>query len=253
MRKLALVRFAVRIGPRPRIGVTADPGYDVGEYEAAIRQAGGEPVRWMPDVTRIDADLRNVDGIILSGGEDIDPARYGQALHPQAELASAARDEYEIALARAAYGRGIPTLAICRGLQIANVAFGGSLHQHLPDAFGADVPHAPQVDGATYRGLIDEHRVAVAEGSLLAKIAGDAVVTGSRHHQAVDRVADALRVVGRAPDGVVEALEAPAAKAFWLAVQWHPESTTALDAGASAALFAALVASARPYTDRSSG
>jgi putative glutamine amidotransferase len=230
MRKLALVRFAVRIGPRPRIGVTADPGYDVGEYEAAIRQAGGEPVRWMPDVTRIDADLRNVDGIILSGGEDIDPARYGQALHPQAELASAARDEYEIALARAAYGRGIPTLAICRGLQIANVAFGGSLHQHLPDAFGADVPHAPQVDGATYRGLIDEHRVTVAEGSLLAKI-----------------------VVGRAPDGVVEALEAPAAKAFWLAVQWHPESTTALDAGASAALFAALVASARPYTDRSSG
>jgi putative glutamine amidotransferase len=107
------------------------------------------------------------------------------------------------------------------------------------------VPHAPQVDGATYRGLIDEHRVAVEDGSLLANIAGDAIVTGSRHHQAIARVADSLRVVGRAPDGVVEALEAPDATAFWLAVQWHPESTTTLDAGASAALFAALVASAR--------
>jgi len=88
----------------------------------------------MPDVTRIDADLRNVDGIILSGGEDIDRRGMAKALASQAELASAARDEYEIALARAAYGRGFRRLAICRGLQIANVAFGGSLHQHLPDA-----------------------------------------------------------------------------------------------------------------------
>jgi putative glutamine amidotransferase len=230
---------------RPRIGITADPSYDVAEYEAAVRQAGGEPVRWMPDVARVDADLREVDGIILSGGDDIDPARYGEAVHPRAELAPASRDEYEIALAHAAYDRGIPTLAICRGLQIANVAFGGSLHQHLPDAFGAIVAHAPQVDGATFRGLIDEHRVAVADGSLLATIAGDAVVTGSRHHQAIARVADSLRVVGRTPDGVVEALEAPGASAFWLAVQWHPESTTTLDAGASAGLFAALVAGAR--------
>jgi putative glutamine amidotransferase len=229
----------------PRIGITADPSYDVTEYERAVRDAGGAPVRWMPDAARASADLDGVDGIILSGGEDIDPARYGEARHARAELAPAARDEYEIALARLAYERGIPTLAICRGLQVANVAFGGSLHQHVPDIFGEAVPHAPQVDGATFRGLIDEHRVAIVPGSRLAAIAGDSLVTGSRHHQAVDRVADALQVVARAPDGLVEALESPGANGFWLAVQWHPESTVSLDGGTSAALFAALVASAR--------
>lgn len=226
---------------RPRIGITADPGYDVAEYEAAVRQAGGEPIRWMPDVTRVAADLRDVDGIILSGGDDVDPARYGARAHTLTVIASAARDEYELALARAAYDAGVPTLAICRGLQIANVAFGGSLYQHVPDVFGASVPHRREVDGSTYRGLIGEHRLAVVGGSRLESIAGNGVVTGSRHHQAVDRIAAALEVVARSPDGVIEALEAPQAVSFWLAVQWHPESTTALDGGASAALFRALV------------
>jgi putative glutamine amidotransferase len=225
----------------PRIGITADPNYDVTEYEQAVRDAGGVPVRWMPDVARAPTDLDGVDGIILSGGEDVDPARYGEAPHARAELASAARDEYEIALARLAYSRGVPTLAICRGLQVANVAFGGSLHQHVPDVFGSAVPHAPQVDGATFRGLIGEHRLAIVPDSRLAAIAGDSLVTGSRHHQAVDRVADALKVVARAPDGLVEALESPGANGFWLAVQWHPESTVSLDGGASAGLFRALV------------
>jgi putative glutamine amidotransferase len=229
---------------RPRIGITADPGYDVTEYETAVREAGGEPIRWLPDVARVAADLRAVDGVILSGGEDVDPARYGARAHPQTHLASAQRDEYEIALVRAAFDAHLPTLAICRGLQIANVAFGGSLHQHVPDVFGERVPHSLRVDGATYRGLIDEHRLEVVAGSRLARLAGDVVVTGSRHHQAVDRVAAVLEVVARSPDGVVEALESPAATGFWLAVQWHPESTVTLDAGASAALFRALVTAA---------
>jgi putative glutamine amidotransferase len=226
---------------RPRIGITADPDYNIAEYEAAVRQAGGEPIRWMPDVARVAVDLHDVDGIILSGGEDIDPERYGAHAHPKTETASAARDEYEIALVRAAYDAGVPTLAICRGLQIANVAFGGSLHQHVPDVFGDAVPHSFSVGGSTYRGLIEKHRLAVVAGSRLASIAGDGVVTGSRHHQAVDRVAASLAVVARSPDGVIEALEAPQAARFWLAVQWHPESTTTLDGGASAALFRALV------------
>jgi putative glutamine amidotransferase len=106
------------------------------------------------------------------------------------------------------------------------------------------VPHSFNVGGKTFRGLIDKHRVEIEAGSRLASIAGDAVVTGSRHHQAVDRLATSLAVVARTPDGVVEALEAPAATAFWLAVQWHPESTVALDAGASAALFRALITAA---------
>jgi putative glutamine amidotransferase len=226
---------------RPRIGITADPDYNVAEYEAAVRQAGGDPIRWMPDVTRLATDLRDVDGVILSGGEDIDPERYGAHAHPQTEPASPARDEYEIALVRAAFDMGLPTLAICRGLQIANVAFGGSLHQHVPDVFGESVPHSFSVGGSTYRGLIEKHRLTVTAGSRLASIVGSGVVTGSRHHQAVDRVAASLAVVARSPDGVIEALESPAATRFWLAVQWHPESTTTLDGGASAALFRALV------------
>ena len=230
---------------RPRIGITADPGYDVAEYEAAVRAAGGEPVRWLPDVTRVDADVRAVDGVILSGGEDVDPALYGQAPHSRTERASPERDAYEIALVRAAFAAGLPTLAICRGLQIANVAFGGSLHQHVPEVFGASVPHSRRIDGAVDRGLFDEHRLSVEAGSRLARIAGDGIVTGSRHHQAVDRVAGTLRVVARAPDGVVEALESRSATAFWLAVQWHPESTVALDGGASAALFRELVKESR--------
>jgi gamma-glutamyl-gamma-aminobutyrate hydrolase PuuD len=231
-------------GRRPRIGITADPDYDVAEYEAAVRAAGGEPIRWMPDAARVDADLRAVDGLIISGGEDIDPARYGAPLHPQTRLASPQRDDYEIALVRAAYDAGLPTLAICRGLQVANVAFGGSLHQHVPDVFGTGVPHQHRVAGAPDRGLIEQHRLAVEPGSRLAALAGDALVTGSRHHQSVDRVAERLHVVARAPDGVVEALESSTARGFWLAVQWHPESTVTLDAGASAALFRALVTAA---------
>jgi putative glutamine amidotransferase len=228
-------------GRRPRIGITADPDYDVAEYEAAVRSAGGEPIRWMPDVARVDADLCGVDGILLSGGDDVDPGRYGQPAHPETELASSERDAYEIALARAAYDRGVPVLAICRGLQVANVALGGSLHQHVPDVFGASVPHRLPVDGVTYRGLIDAHRLEIAAGSRLAEITGDALVTGSRHHQSVDRVGAGLRVVARSSDGVIEALETPGATQFFLAVQWHPESTVALDDGASAGLFAALV------------
>jgi putative glutamine amidotransferase len=229
---------------RPRIGITADPDYDVAEYEAAVRSAGGEPIRWMPDVARVDADLRGVDGIVLSGGDDIDPARYGQPAHPQAELASPDRDEYEIALARAAYHRGLPVLAICRGMQVANVALGGSLNQHVPDLFGAAVPHSLAVNGATYRGLIEAHRLEIVAGSRLAEITGEVLVTGSRHHQSVARIGEGLRVVARSPDGVIEALEASRASRFFLGVQWHPESTVALDGGASASLFCALVRSA---------
>ncbi len=228
-------------GGTPRIGITADPDYDVAEYEQAVRQAGGEPVRLMPDVTRVAADLAGLHGLILSGGDDIDPSRYGAAPHARTEIASARRDDYELALVQAALELQLPVLAICRGLQVANVALGGTLHQHVPEVFGTSVAHSRPVDGRIYRGLIDEHRLTVSARSRLARIAGDALVTGSRHHQAVDRVAAGLRVVARAPDGVIEALELIDAPQFWLAVQWHPESTVSLDGGASAALFAALV------------
>jgi putative glutamine amidotransferase len=227
-----------------RIGITADPGYDVAEYEQAVQQAGGDAIRLMPDLARVAADVQELDGLIFSGGEDVDPRRYGAASHACTETASPLRDDYEFALMRAALDLQLPALAICRGLQVANVALGGSLHQHVPDVFGTRVPHSFPVNGRTYRGLIEQHRLEIDADSRLAGIAGTTLVTGSRHHQAVDRIGSGLRVVARAPDGVAEALELPGAPHFWLAVQWHPESTVTLDGGASAALFRALVRAA---------
>jgi gamma-glutamyl-gamma-aminobutyrate hydrolase PuuD len=177
---------------KPRIGITSERGVPVAEYEAAVEAAGGDAVRLLSDGD--DAVLDALDGIIFSGGDDIDPERYGQAPHARTEPGPAARDASEIALVRAAFERGLPALAICRGVQVANVAFGGSLHQHVPDTYG-----------------------------------------------------EPFRVVARTADGVVEALEAPSAPHFWLGVQWHPESTVALDGGASAALFRALVDAARSF------
>ena len=171
-----------------RIGITADPGYDVAEYEQAVRSAGGDPIRLLPDLTRLAADVQDLDGLIFSGGEDVDPQRYGAAPHARTETASSLRDDYEFALMRAALDLQLPALAICRGLQVANVALGGSLHQHVPDVFGTSVPHSFPVNGRTYRGLIDQHRLEIDADSRLAGIAGTTLVTGSRHHQAVDRI-----------------------------------------------------------------
>jgi putative glutamine amidotransferase len=229
----------------PRIGITADPTYNVDEYVRAVTNAGGEAVVLLPDPARAMADAGAFDALVFSGGEDIDPARYGEAPHPATHVAAAARDDYEIALARAAFERGVPVLAICRGLQIANVALGGTLVQHVPDRFGERIAHRLVRDGASHRGLIDAHAVAVDAGTRLAAIAGPSLVTGSRHHQAVGDVAAPLRAVARTPDGVIEALEPRAEHPFWLAVQWHPESTIGLDRGESAALFRGLVEAAR--------
>jgi putative glutamine amidotransferase len=222
-------------GSGPRIGVTR--GEDaVGEYLDAIRLAGGEPVELMPTAD-VDAVLGAVDGVLFTGGGDIDPAHFEQALHPQSDLVPPERDAFELALMRETFARRVPTLAICRGMQVANVALGGSLHQHVPDVFGERVRHRVVVDGKSVRGLIDEHVVEAEAGSLLAALAGPAFATGARHHQAVDRIAPPLRATGRTSDGVVEGLEPLAPGPFWLAVQWHPESTLALDAGASRAIF----------------
>jgi len=225
---------------KPRIGITL--GADViAEYERAVRDAGGEPVPLAPDADRVEADLRDLAGLVLSGGADVDPAQFGEAPHPATERATPERDAYELRIARLAFERGLPTLAICRGIQVANVALGGSLVQHVPDVAGDAIPHAIEADGRTFRGLIADHVVAVVAGSRLAQVVGPVLTTGSRHHQALQRVADPFRVVGRTPDGVIEAIEAHAGDRFWLGVQWHPESTVDLDAGESRAIFRALV------------
>lgn len=229
---------------RPLIGITAGPD-TIEEYVRAIEIAGGDPRSLRYDAGTLPDDLGELAGILFSGGMDIAPERYGDRPHPRTEPVAPERDAYEADLVRAAFDRRLPTLAICRGMQVANVAFGGTLHQHVPDVYGVGVLHRDERNGDAFRGLIDGHVLDVEPDSRLAGLVGPTLVTGSRHHQAVDRVAASFRAVARARDGLVEALEPRATGPFWLGVQWHPESTLRLDEGASLSLFRALVDAAR--------
>jgi putative glutamine amidotransferase len=230
------------VSPAPRILVTASFDDPVGEYLDALREAGAAPVR--VDASSDPAELMaNARGLLVTGGVDVAPARYGAPRSPFVTAVEPERDAFEIALLRAARERGLPTLAICRGIQIANVAFGGTLIDDIPHAQGerAAIRHAVGGPGQQDRWqLVPEHVVSIEPDSLLARVVGTTrLVTSATHHQAVDRCAADLRVAARTGDGIVEALEARFKSPFWLAVQWHPESNRAEDGGASRALFAA--------------
>lgn len=185
-------------------------------YVDAVRDAGGLPVLLPPAEGPVEDVIAGVDGLVFAGGGDIDP-RHGGGDHDTNYSVDAERDAFEIALMRAAVVAETPTLAICRGLQILNVARGGNLYGHLPDVFGETVEHRiPPLDPVP-------HDVELEAGAALQEVFGAARMTiASWHHQAVDRIGDGLRAVAFAPDGVVEALELEGAP--WLtAVQWHPE------------------------------
>jgi putative glutamine amidotransferase len=220
---------------------------DGGEYAAAVREAGAEPVLLRFDPAAVDAQLAGKRGVLLSGGGDVNPRRYGPA-SPLAHEVDDERDAFELALVRRARELALPTLCICRGVQVANVAFGGTLVVDIAAAYDAATAalHRLERDGKTERGLIAGHDLTVRRGSMLeAIVAGARLTTGSRHHQSIAAAAPDLDVVAATPDGIVEAVEARFASPFWLGVQWHPESTLALDDGASRAIFAAFVAAAR--------
>jgi putative glutamine amidotransferase len=191
-------------------------------YFDAVYRAGGQPV--LVDRTRdVDALVRRVDALVLTGGPDVDPGCFGETPHPETYGVDAAADAFEIALARAALERELPLLAICRGLQVLNVALGGTLFQHIPDDPGVERHGRPGEPGGELR-----HGIDVDAGSLLATTMGATTVTGScHHHQAVAKVGDGLRVTARAADGIVEGLEHDAT--WLLAVQWHPEDTAGDD------------------------
>jgi putative glutamine amidotransferase len=191
--------------------------------------AGTEEVR-----DRAEAILDRVDGLVLTGGADVDPARYGQARQERTSPPRVLRDEWEIALATAALRRGVPLLAVCRGLQILNVALGGSLHQHLPDVIGHD-GHQPSP------GTFGAVEVNTEPGTRTAELIGPRVHVRCHHHQAVARLAPGLTVTGRAADGTVEAVEV-ACPSFAVGVQWHPEENQE-----DARLFAALVTAGQEY------
>lgn len=205
------------------------------QYADKIAEAGGVPVL-LPPLPGIEQTLPRLDGLVLSGGGDIDPARYGAARDAATGPASAARDGAELALCIAALASGLPLLGICRGLQVINVALGGTLHQHLPDLTGHD-GHSPG------EGRYGSHEVIVAPGSRLARVLGRTeLAVPTHHHQAIDKLGDGLMATARAADGIIEAVEWDAADTggpFMLAVQWHPE------AGADLSLFSGLIAAAR--------
>jgi putative glutamine amidotransferase len=205
-----------------------------------LRAADGLAVLVTPGESPADELSMRLDGLILTGGGDIDPSTFGGAAHEQNYSVSLERDHFEIELVGGALAAGLPTLAICRGMQVLNVALGGDLHSHLPDVVGEAVTHrASQTEAAL-------HPVRIEAGSALAQQLGSGALEAvpSWHHQGVDRLGRGLRPVAWAPDQVVEALEL-AGEPQVSAVQWHPE--LAGDGGEGRGLFAALVERAAAY------
>jgi len=224
---------------RPRIGLSCDMYAGEGKrgpfaklyaaYIDAVAVSGGVPIPLVACPELIPEQLAGVDGLVLTGGADYDPAWYGQEPEPETDVIYERRGQYDLALFREALEREVPMLAVCGGLQLVNVALGGSLVQHIPRRFGTALRHA---DGAS-------HSVEVDAASLLADIVGaGAFEVNSYHHQAADEVAEGLHVTARAEDGVIEAIEGTE-EPFLLCVQWHPERLT--DLPRHRALFEALV------------
>lgn len=193
------------------------------DYVDSVHRAGGIPVLLAPD-PRVTDDpdllLDRIDGLLVAGGSDIDPSTYGAPLDEQTGETNLERDRFEISLARRAVERDMPVLGVCRGMQVLNIAFGGTLVQHLPDLLGHE-GHRP--NPGSFSG--SEHRVRLEKGSLASKVAGEEEhSTLHHHHQGVDGIGDGLVATGWAvDDGLTEALEMPGGR-FVLGVQWHPEA-----------------------------
>ena len=202
-------------------------------YVDSIERAGGRALVIPPAEQDVEETLDALDGRVFSGGADVDPARYGAEAHPETDTPQARRDAGEMALLRAALERDMPTLAICRGFQLLNVARGGDLVQHLPEQTGTDIHKRVPGEFAV-------HPVEVKEGSRLGAIVGSTPEVTSHHHQALGRLGDGLVESAWAADGTLEAVEDPSQQ-FLVGVQWHPEASE------DAALFEALVEQAREY------
>ncbi|MSO44570.1 MAG: gamma-glutamyl-gamma-aminobutyrate hydrolase family protein [Thermoleophilia bacterium] len=189
------------------------------DYVWQVQAAGGIALVLPPHTGDVGPVLDTANGLILTGGTDVEATRYGRNPHAEAEEPDSARDQFELALVAEAIARDMPFLGICRGMQLLNIAFGGTLTQHLPESPSADT-HCRTM--GTFAG--NDHLVHLTPGSLAARVAGEhAHVVPSHHHQAVDRLGDGIVLTGHADgDDVIEAIEMPAC-AFALGVQWHPE------------------------------
>ena len=223
---------------KPRIGITPCSRPD--DYVESVTRAGGQPVV-LKNSDDVEAVLGNLDGLLLTGGLDVDPALYGETAHPTTHVA-AERDRFEVPLSQAAVARDLPVFAICRGVQVLNVAAGGSLVQDIPSAVTTDLNHSIDVPKDHHA-----HPVRITPGTRLAAALGSGAELGacpvnSRHHQSIARLAPDFVVSAVSPDGVVEAVERPD-RTFCVGVQWHPENF--LKTGEFAGLFEQFVAAAR--------
>ena len=204
-------------------------------YVRAVERAGGRALVVPPSEDGLDETLDALDGVIFSGGGDLDPGLYDAERHPETDEPRAARDAAELRMLQAALERDMPVLAICRGSQVLNVARGGDLVQHLPEEIGHDRHrHEP--------GSFSDHDVTLSADSRLGSLLGEHAPVKSHHHQAYGRIGTGLREVAWAEDGVTEGLEDPD-KRFALGVLWHPEE------GEDFALFKGLVDEARAYRE----
>jgi putative glutamine amidotransferase len=203
------------------------------DYVDAVERAGGRALVIPPTEDGVDETLAVLDGVVFSGGADVDPSRYGAEPHPETDMPQTRRDAGEMALLEAALERDMPVLAICRGFQLLNVARGGDLVQHIPEEVGHD-------DHKQVPGEFAVHPVEIKEGTRLASIVGERSNVTSHHHQGLGKVGEGLVETAWAADGTLEGIEDPSRR-FAVGVQWHPE------AGEDAALFEALVDEARQY------
>jgi gamma-glutamyl-gamma-aminobutyrate hydrolase PuuD len=205
------------------------------DYVRSLEQAGARALLVPPSVEGVEETLDALDGLVFSGGNDLDPDSYGAAAHSETTGTRPERDRGELALLQAALARDMPVLAVCRGFQVLNVARGGDLVQHLPEVVGSE-------QHRQVRGVFSDHGVKIDDGSRLGSVLGGRAPVKSHHHQGVGRVGDGLREVAWADDGTIEGLEDPERR-FAVGVLWHPE------AGEDLKLFEALVAEARAYRE----
>ncbi|HEY6137662.1 MAG TPA: gamma-glutamyl-gamma-aminobutyrate hydrolase family protein [Thermoanaerobaculia bacterium] len=229
---------------KPLIGIGSDVYVHQGDrdrafvfttYVDALRRAGAVPVLIPPQPENAADIIDGLDGLLLAGGDDCDPAVYGEQRHPTVEPMDPRRQANDLALAKRAREKGLPTLGICLGVQVMNVAAGGTLIQHIE----SDIDHASEPSDR------HRHEVSIDGGTYLSKILGERELNvNSSHHQAIRDIGGGLRVTAHAPDGIVEGLEDPR-HPFYLGVQWHPE-----DMGgerSASAIFGAFVEAARKY------
>jgi putative glutamine amidotransferase len=209
------------------------------DYVDAIECAGGRPLLIPPSGEGVEETLDVLDGVVFSGGADVDPALYGAEPHPETDEPQSRRDAGELALLSAALERDMPTLAVCRGFQLLNVVRGGDLVQHIPERLGHD-------EHKQVPGVFSEHPVEVKAGTRLGSVVGSRSTVTSHHHQSPGRVGEGLVETAWADDGTLEAVEDPSQR-FALGVQWHPE------AGNDDLLFEALVQEARAYRSERRG